>query len=124
MTAPTRAVRRRRLVRGARAETLAMLFLMLRGFRPLARNWRAPGGEIDLVMARGRLVIFVEVKARPDLDAAATAVGWEKRRRLARAIRAWKARNGWAGEGWSFRVDAVFLGRGRWPRHVAGVMEV
>lgn len=120
----TPAARRRHLGRGARAEWLALAFLALKGWRPLARRWRAPGGEIDLVMARGRVVIFVEVKARALIDDAATSVTGEKRRRLARAIRAWKARNRWTGEGWSFRVDAVFLGRGRWPRHVAGVMEV
>ncbi|MGJ3265023.1 MAG: YraN family protein [Salinarimonas sp.] len=122
--APGRARRRRALARGALAEWRALAALMLKGWRPLARRWRVHGGEIDLVMRRGRLVIFVEVKARAALDDARLAVTPQKRRRLARAIRAWRSRNRWADTGWSFRVDAVFLGRGRWPVHVEGVMEV
>ena len=74
----TPAARRRHLGRGARAEWLALAFLVLKGWRPLARRWRAPGGEIDLVMARGRVVIFVEVKARALIDDAATSVTGEK----------------------------------------------
>lgn len=121
--APRAAARRRHLRAGARAEWLALAWLMLRGYRPLARRWLVHGGEIDLVVRRGRLVVFVEVKARAALDDAYAAITPTKRRRLARAIRAWRSRNRWADAGWSFRVDAVFLGRGRWPRHVEGVME-
>ncbi|WP_372422994.1 YraN family protein [Salinarimonas chemoclinalis] len=118
------ARRRRALAHGAFAEWRALAALMLKGWRPIARRWRVPGGEIDLVMRRGRIVLFVEVKARAALDDARVAVTPQKRRRLARAIRAWRSRNRWADTGWSFRVDAVFLGRGRWPEHVEGVMEI
>lgn len=116
--------RRRALLRGASAEWLALAALALRGYRLVARNYRAPGGEIDLVVRRGRVVAFVEVKARAHLDDAEIAITHEKRRRIARAIRHWIARNGWAQAGWSFRIDAVYVGRGRWPRHVAGAWEM
>lgn len=120
------AARRRRhhLSRGARAEWLALIMLVLKGWRPIARRWLAPGGEIDLIVVRGRLVVFVEVKARAALDDAAASITPTKRRRILRAVRAWRTRNTWADRGWSFRVDAVFLGRGRWPRHVEGVLEL
>ena len=53
---------RRRL--GREGEERAAAHLERRGYRILERNVRAGGVEIDLVAARGRLVVFVEVKAR------------------------------------------------------------
>jgi putative endonuclease len=35
-----------------------------RGYRLVARNWRCRLGELDLVVARGRLLAFCEVKSR------------------------------------------------------------
>jgi putative endonuclease len=60
--------------RGRRAEILALLFLSLKGYRILARRFRAAGGEIDIVARRGDLLIFAEVKARATIDAALGAV--------------------------------------------------
>ena len=34
------------------------------GYRVVARNWRCQLGEIDLILARGTLVVFCEVKTR------------------------------------------------------------
>ena len=51
-------------LRGHRAEWIALLFLVAKGYRPLARRFRAGGGEIDLVVTRGDTIAFVEVKSR------------------------------------------------------------
>src|SRR5512132_1023946 len=48
---------------GLSAETRAAAMLLAKGFRIVARRWRSPVGEIDLVARRGRLLVFVEVKA-------------------------------------------------------------
>ena len=101
---------------GLRAETIAAILLTLKGYSILARRYAANGGEIDLVARRGRAIAFVEVKARPDLDAAAESIGPAKRRRIARAARAWLARNPWAVD-FTLRGDAVFVARGKLPRH-------
>ncbi|MBB5517695.1 YraN family protein [Amphiplicatus metriothermophilus] len=77
---------------GRRAELLAACLLTLKGFRILARRFRASGGEIDLVAKRGRLLVLVEVKARRSLDEAVFAVTPRARRRIARAGRAFVAR--------------------------------
>ena len=120
MTAPrpadVRARRRSAHLFGLKAETIAAILLTLKGYSILARRFAAHGGEVDLVVRRGRAVAFVEVKARAVLDAAADAISPAKRRRIGRAARAWLARNPWAAS-FTLRGDAVFVAPGRLPRH-------
>lgn len=106
---------------GIEAEALAALWLRLKFYRILARNYRAPGGEIDLIALRGRTLAFVEVKARPDGEAALTAVSAAKRARLSVAARHWLARNGWAVTK-TLRGDLVAIAPRRWPVHVAAAI--
>ena len=110
---------RRRLThqRGLRAETVAAAFLMLKGYRILARRHAGAGGEIDIVARRGQTIAFVEVKARGAMDDALTAISATKRTRFGRAARHWLARNPWAME-LTLRGDAIFIAPRRWPRHV------
>jgi len=74
---------------GASGEALAGRYLRLRGWRILARNWRAPGGEIDLIVKRGRTVAFVEVRSRKAGSAVSPedSVTAEKQSRISRAAR-------------------------------------
>lgn len=108
---------------GSWAERLALVILLMKGYRPLALRYGGKGGEIDLIAKRGRTIIFVEVKARAAGADAATAITAEKIRLVNRRIRDWRARNPWAG-GCTLRADAVFIGRGAWPRHVANIFPV
>ena len=111
------ASRRAALRWGMRAEIVAALYLSLKFYTVLARRYTTSGGEIDLVVRRGRIIVFVEVKARADLDAAADAIGADKRRRILRAVARWRARNPWS-ETFSLRCDAVLVSPWRWPIHV------
>ena len=61
-------------LRGHRAEWIALLFLVMKGYRPLARRYAASGGEIDLIVMRGDTIAFVEVKARGLMDDALSAI--------------------------------------------------
>ena len=120
----TAAGRRRfTFLRGLSAERAALVWLMLKGWRPLARRYVGAGGEIDLVMRRGSTIAFVEVKARGVMDDAATSIDEGKRRRLRRAARAWLTRHPWAA-GLTLRADAVFVAPGAWPRHVPDVFSL
>src|SRR5262245_8840479 len=76
---------------GTEGERLAAEHLARAGYRIVARNVRADGVEIDLVAARGALVVFVEVKARSGrgFGAPEEAVDARKRARLVRGARAW-----------------------------------
>jgi putative endonuclease len=110
-------------LRGRGAERLALVWLLAKGYRPLARRYVAGGGEIDLIMRRGGTIAFVEVKARGTMEAALTSIEAGKRRRLGRAARAWLFRNGWAA-GLTLRGDAVFLSPGEFPRHQEAAFEL
>ncbi|MEZ0169454.1 YraN family protein [Microvirga sp. TS319] len=119
------ALERRRItfLRGHRAEWIALLFLLAKGYRPLARRYSAAGGEIDLIMMRGDTIAFVEVKARGSMDDALSAITATKRRRFSRAALAWLARHPHA-QGKTWRADAVFIAPGRWPQHRVSAFEL
>jgi len=75
--------RRRRADRAGRlAETLCALSLRLRGYRILDRRFRTPVGELDIVARRGRVLVFVEVKARASLALAAESIAARQRLRV------------------------------------------
>jgi len=72
--------------RGHKGESLAALWLRLKGYRILARRLKTRAGEIDLVAAAPfGPVCFVEVKARGLARAAAESVGPKQQTRIARA---------------------------------------
>jgi putative endonuclease len=90
-----------------------------RGYEVLARNWRVPEGELDLVVARDGVVAFCEVKSRSS-DAFGQpfeAVTPAKQARLRRLAARWLAADG---RSWPVvRFDVASVVRGR----VAGVIE-
>jgi putative endonuclease len=73
---------------GLTAETKAAALLLAKGYRIVARRWRSPVGEIDLVARRGRVLAFVEVKARGSHHDAAYAVTLRQQRRIIAAAQA------------------------------------
>ena len=74
---------------GDAAERLAAAYLARQGLRVLERNWRVRGGEIDLVCADGRTLVFVEVRlrTRADYGGAGASITIAKQRRLILAAR-------------------------------------
>lgn len=106
---------------GRRAEGVSALALRAKGYRILARRFRCPAGEIDIVARRGGVLAIVEVKARPTVAAALEAVTARQRARLERAALAFLA-GGAAGfvphSDFSLRFDLMVVTPWRWPRHV------
>ena len=104
---------------GRRAERLASWWLRLKGWRILALRARTPVGEVDLIARRGRVLAFVEVKARASELEAGMALDEYRLRRVARAAEALAPR--YARPGDDIRIDALFIVPGRLPRHLANV---
>src|ERR1700678_2623091 len=76
---------------GLSAESRAAAFLIAKGYRILARRFRTPLGEIDIVARRRGVLTFVEVKARDGFDAAAEAIGKRQQNSIIAAAQLWLA---------------------------------
>jgi putative endonuclease len=107
---------------GISAESRAAALLIAKGFRILARRWKSPAGEIDIVARRRHLLVFVEVKARATLDAAAESVNVRQQRRIAAAAEVWLAGNP-DDSLRDFRFDAILVAPGKLPRHITAAFE-
>lgn len=100
------------IAQGQAAERAAETFLLGRGLRLVARNWRCKGGEIDLVMADGDVLVFVEVRARSGsgFGGAAGSITPAKQARVILAARHYLAARG---ADVPCRFDVVLLQSGR-----------
>jgi len=115
---PARPERVEAFHRGLSAESRAALLLIAKAYRILARRWKTPFGEIDIVARRRGVLVFVEVKARASMDAALEAVTERTRQRIAAAAELWLARHPQHANG-GIRFDVIVVTPGRMPRHIA-----
>jgi putative endonuclease len=105
--------------RGRLAEMLCCWHLRLRGWRVVARDWRCPSGEIDILARRGRVLAVIEVKSRDDFAGAIASIAPRQRRRIARAASAFlTTRPDLAAL--APRFDVMLVMPMRLPRHLAG----
>jgi putative endonuclease len=107
---------------GLSAESRAAAFLIAKGYRIVARRWRSPVGEIDIVARRRGVLVFVEVKARERLDDAAEAVVMRQQRRIVAAAQAWLARHPDDVDS-NMRFDVVLVAPKSLPRHIQGAFD-
>jgi len=107
---------------GISAESRAAAFLITKGFRILARRWRSPVGEIDIVARRRALLVFVEVKARDTIDDAAWSVTPRQRARIIAAAEVWLARFP-DPRIQDIRFDAVLVAPRSIPRHIPAAFD-
>lgn len=107
---------------GLSAESRAAAYLVAKGYRNAARRFRSPVGEVDIVARRGRVLVFVEVKARATLDAAAESLQTRQQRRIAAAAAAWLSLNPHDIDK-DIRFDAVLVAPGKIPRHIPAAFE-
>ena len=108
--------------RGHRAELLAIWVLRLKGFRILARRYRSPAGEIDLIARRFSLLVFAEVKARRNNADAAWSISRRQQQRISRAAEHFLATNP-VYQNHDARFDAILVSPGRWPRVIANAWQ-
>lgn len=112
---------------GAEAEEAACAFLEDRGLRIVERNFRARGGEIDLVAREGDVLVFVEVRFREGegFGHPEETVGRIKRRKIVSAARAYIGRIPW--DSWKEARFDVIAVVGTGPdavfRHYAGAFD-
>lgn len=94
---------------GTKAETAASVYLEMRGYKVLERNWRRPRCEIDIVAEKNGARHFIEVKYRrgDEQGGGLEAVTHTKLRQMQRAADMWVEENEWPGE---YVVSAIEVG--------------
>lgn len=107
---------------GLSAESRAAAYLIAKGYRILARRFRTPHGEIDIVARRRQLLAFIEVKARASLDEAAYAVTPRQQRRIIDAAQGWLMTHPEHAD-FGLRFDAMLIAPRRLPRHLIGAFD-
>lgn len=116
------ASRRKAEQLGRWSELVALWALRLKGYRLLARRFKAHGGEIDLIMRRGQVTAFIEVKQRRTRDAALESVTPYQSRRIAAAAATWMARDMVAARQFC-RFDIVAVTPYQWPLHIENAFD-
>jgi putative endonuclease len=107
---------------GLSAESRAAALLVAKGYRIVARRWKSPVGEIDIIARRRRVLAFVEVKARERLDDAADCLSGRQRERIVAAARAWLARHPDDATA-DIRFDAILVAPRSIPRHIPAAFD-
>jgi putative endonuclease len=107
---------------GLSAESRAAALLIAKGYRILARRFRTPLGEIDIVARRRGVLVFLEVKARDSFDTAAEAIGKRQQDRIIAAAQLWLA--GHPEDAMrAIRFDVVLVVPGCVPRHLPAAFD-
>ncbi len=102
--------------RGNEGERWAVAALICAGYTILARRWRIPGGELDIVARDGEGYAFIEVKTRFGINRGdpAEAVNPRKLHYVHRAAEQWLARHtGTLDINWRVDVVAIEMHRGK-----------
>ena len=107
---------------GLSAEARAAAYLMAKGYRILAKRFRTPYGEIDLVARRRNVIVFIEVKARASLDEAAYAVTPRQQQRIIDAAQGWLMAHPEHAE-FDMRFDAMLIAPRHLPRHLLAAFD-
>jgi putative endonuclease len=107
---------------GLSAESRAAMLLIAKAYRIVARRWKTPFGEVDIVARRRRDLVFVEVKARDNFDDAAEAVTERSKQRIVAAAEAWLAHH--PDDAQCFiRFDVILIAPGKLLRHIVNAFD-
>jgi len=107
---------------GLSAESRAAMYLIAKAYRIVARRWKTPFGEIDIIARRRRALVFVEVKARANLDDAVEAVTERGKSRIVGAAEFWLAQHP-KDVSAEIRFDVIVVAPGKIPRHIANAFD-
>ena len=104
-----------RLDLGKRGEGLALKKVKRLGYKCIARNYRCPLGEIDLIAKDGDCLVFIEIKTRKgkSLGYAKEAVNERKKRQLTKAALAYMKAKDCVNVKSRFDVVAINLSEGK-----------
>jgi putative endonuclease len=105
---------------GKIAEYLAAFFLICKGYRILKMRYKVKVGEVDIIAAKKDFIIFVEVKARQDYNAAVMSISDKQKQRISRTAEFFFMQNSGKKDlkTSNCRFDVVIIVPVRWPVHI------
>jgi len=104
--------------KGLAYENQAAAFLEERGYAIVERNWKIKAGEIDIIAERGDLLIFVEVRARSNVNfgTPGESVTAAKRKKIIKTAAAYMSAKKPPHK--NYRFDVISIVPGRAPEHI------
>lgn len=106
---------------GYKAENFAVLFLRLKGYRILERNFKPPrgtgAGEIDIIAMKGNILVFIEVKYRSDTETAAESVSPYVQERRVKGAEYYLMKHPELSEN-EMRFDVILMAPKQMPQHI------
>ena len=108
--------------KGRVAEAVAITFLTAKGYALIKRRYKSPSGEVDLIMRKGDVTAFIEVKARTSHDEAVQSLSTTQARRIAAAALHWMAQDEAANNG-TCRFDIVAVNSTLIPTHIENAFD-
>ena len=109
---------RRAWEKGVFSENLGAWYFRLKGYSVVKKRFKTPVGEIDLILRRGKNLVFVEVKHRNSFDAAAESITPHQQKRIRRAAELYLSRTPWTKE---IRFDVLLVKPWSFPVHLKHV---
>lgn len=107
---------------GLVAEFVTIIFLSLKFYRFLKWREKTHFGEIDLIFQKGKYLVFVEVKARKNIENARASITKTQQTRIMEAAKLFAKRNPWANE-LQWRFDAVLILPNKLPIHIINAFD-
>jgi putative endonuclease len=115
--------RQKAFVRGQIAEILCVWVLRLKGYQICARRFRTPLGEIDIIAQRKKFLVFIEVKARKNLELAMMAITQRQQKRISKAALFYLSRQTNM-HLYACRFDVMIVRPWHWPYHMQNVWQL
>lgn len=109
--------------KGLRAESYAVWYLRLKGYKIFARRYKTASGEVDIIAKRGRLLVLVEVKARKDLTDGLNAITLKSAKRMVSAARHWLYRRKNIDK-FTLRFDVIVICPKKLPIHIQNYIKL
>jgi putative endonuclease len=103
--------------KGLMAELKAFAYLRFKGWVILEKRFKTSVGEIDLIAKDGDVVVFIEVKLRKTMEAAAESIHARNQARVRRAAELYLQKYP-EYTGCELRFDALVMAPGAWPEHI------
>ncbi|MDR1551064.1 MAG: YraN family protein [Holosporaceae bacterium] len=106
--------------KGLFCERVAVFFLLIKGYRILARRYKTVCGEIDIIARKRDTVVFLEVKSRKNIEKCYNAITKRQLARIQRSSEIFMRRANNLSN-CSRRYDVILIADWEWPIHIENV---